>query len=127
MIERSASSRPFVGRARELAELQDALGEAAAGRGGLVVVTGEPGIGKTRLLQELSDQAAGDFDVLSGRCWEEGGAPAYWPWIQAIRAGSGDFESIAAFAGERAGQGRDPESVRFALFDAVSRFLLERD
>src|SRR5438045_533035 len=100
MNERSASSRPFVGRARELAELQDALGEAAAGRGGLMVVTGEPGIGKTRLLQELAERARSDFAVLSGRCWEEGGAPAYWPWIQVIRSAGGDFEAIATLPGD---------------------------
>src|SRR3954451_13791683 len=125
MIERSASSRPFVGRARELAELQEALGEAGAGRGGLVVVTGEPGIGKTRLLQELSERARGDFAVLSGRCWEEGGAPAYWPWIQVVRSAGSDFEAVAT-GGGGTGHERDPESVRFALFDGVTRFLIDR-
>ena len=127
MREQTASSRPFVGRARELAELQEALAEAAAGRGGLVAVTGDPGIGKTRLLQELAAQAGGDFEVLSGRCWEEGGAPAYWPWIQVVRAAGGELEALAADAAGGSRQDRDPESVRFALFDAVARFLLDRE
>src|SRR4051812_28205282 len=76
------SPRPFVGRARELEELRASLDDAAAGRGRLVLVTGEPGIGKTRLLQELAGAAAErGWEVLTGRCWEGGGAPAYWPWI----------------------------------------------
>lgn len=131
-MRRSASggrrpSRPFVGRGRELEELQEALEEAAAGRGGVTIVTGDAGIGKTRLLTEVADQAVGrDWAVLAGRCWEEGGAPAYWPWIQVVRAAGGDFAAIAATAAAPAGEQTDPESVRFALFDAVTRFLLDR-
>lgn len=106
--------------------MREALGDAAEGRGALVAVTGDPGIGKSRLLQELAHEAA-DWQVLTGRCWEEGGAPAYWPWIQVVRAAGGDFEALAAAPADAAGQQRDPESVRFALFDAVTRFLLGRD
>ena len=121
------SSRPFVGRGRELEELQEALEEAAAGRGGVMIVTGDAGIGKTRLLTEVADQAAArEWAVLTGRCWEEGGAPAYWPWIQVVRAAGGDFEEIAAPSAGSAVEQADPESVRFALFDAVTRFLLDR-
>ena len=64
--------------------------------------------------------------MLAGRCWEEGGAPAYWPWIQVVRAAGGDFEEIAAPSAGAAVEQTDPESVRFALFDAVTRFLLDR-
>jgi eukaryotic-like serine/threonine-protein kinase len=115
--------RPFVGRARELEYLGDALEDAAAGRGSLVLITGEPGIGKTRLMQEFAKLAsADDWRVLMARCWEEGGAPAYWPWIQVVRELGGEFE--------RLGRGRDstrpavdPESARFALFETMTRFL----
>jgi type II secretory pathway predicted ATPase ExeA len=120
------SARPFVGRGREIEELRDALERAAAGYGGVVVVTGEAGIGKTRLLQEAADRAADEgWTVLAGRCWEEGGAPAYWPWIQVVRAAGADFAEVVA-PSAHAGDQADPESVRFALFDAVTRFLLER-
>src|SRR3712207_4432011 len=78
-----SGTRPFVGRERELDELQSALRDARGGRGSLYLLTGEPGIGKTRLAAVLSDEArAQGVRVAWGRCWENGGAPAYWPWIQ---------------------------------------------
>ena len=77
----------FVGRERELSLLEDALADARAGRGRLVVLAGEAGIGKSRLADELAARAkVGGTRVLWGRCWEAGGAPAYWPWVQALRA-----------------------------------------
>ena len=50
--------RPFVGRAGELESLHDALAEAGAGRGALVLITGEPGIGKIRSMHEFANVAA---------------------------------------------------------------------
>ena len=77
----------FVGRERELAELSGGLEDALAGRGRLVLLVGEPGIGKSRLTEELVTNArARGARVLVGRCWEAGGAPAYWPWVQSLRA-----------------------------------------
>jgi tetratricopeptide (TPR) repeat protein len=77
----------FVGRDRELSELTGALDGAAAGRGGLYLLSGEPGIGKTRLAERCADIAAArGFTVLWGRCWESGGAPTYWPWVQVLRS-----------------------------------------
>jgi len=76
----------FVGRERELAELRSALDDTSSGRGRLFMLSGEPGIGKTRLADELAGEAASrGMWVVWGRCWEGGGAPAYWPWIQVIR------------------------------------------
>jgi class 3 adenylate cyclase len=115
----------FIGRARELDELRATLEEAASGLGRLVLVTGEPGIGKTRLIQELGRTASEQgWRLLAGRCWEEGGAPAYWPWIQLIRAAGGDFERLAESRRSDSGS-VDPDTVRLRLFDAVSRFLEE--
>ena len=117
-----ASGRPFVGRTGELHELRAALDEAHDGRGLLVLLSGEPGIGKTRLMQEAAREAGErGWRVAAGRCWEEGGAPAYWPWIQAVRALGGDVERFAAAAG---GSG-DPETERFRLFDAAGQFLID--
>jgi eukaryotic-like serine/threonine-protein kinase len=113
--------RPFVGRAQELETLHDALLEAGAGRGSLVLTSGEPGIGKTRLMQELGKLASvADWRVVTARCWEEGGAPAYWPWIQIVRDAGGEFERLTPPAREGA---PDPDSARLRLFDAVVRFL----
>src|SRR3989442_11259127 len=77
----------LVGRGRELDELVGALADAGAGRGSLFLVTGEPGVGKTRLVDALSARArdVGAL-VLWGRCWESGGAPPYWPWGEGICA-----------------------------------------
>jgi DNA-binding SARP family transcriptional activator len=82
-----AARGAFVGRDAELDAMLGALDEAIGGRGRLVLLEGEPGIGKSRLAEELSAQArARGAHVLVGRCWEAGGAPAYWPWVQALRA-----------------------------------------
>src|SRR4051794_34620490 len=76
-----------VGRDRELARIDARLGEAAAARGGVVLISGEPGIGKTRLVLDAAGAARGrDLGVAWGRCPEAGGAPAFWPWIQVVRA-----------------------------------------
>ena len=77
----------FVGRHREMGELKAALEDALSGRGRLVTLVGEPGIGKTRTAQELATYAGlRQCQVLWGRCYEGGGAPPYWPWVQAIRS-----------------------------------------
>jgi len=76
-----------VGREREVDELCEATDLALAGRGQLVLISGEPGIGKTRLAEELTTYAhLRDALVLWGRCYEGEGAPAYWPWMQVVRA-----------------------------------------
>src|SRR5262245_36650245 len=78
---------PFVGRGEELARLWDGVENALATRGSLYLLVGDPGIGKTRLADELGGRAAErQVPVLWGRCWESGGAPAYWPWVQILRA-----------------------------------------
>jgi DNA-binding SARP family transcriptional activator len=87
---RATTSEPrsaFVGREAELDELRAGLEAAVAGRGRLVLVSGEPGAGKSRLAEQLTREAsARGARVLTGRCWEGGGAPAYWPWVQSLRA-----------------------------------------
>ncbi|MGY1704136.1 BTAD domain-containing putative transcriptional regulator [Geodermatophilus sp. SYSU D00697] len=72
----------FVGRATELDALGAAWASAGAGRGTAVVVTGEPGIGKTRLVEAFAGRSGAA--VRWGRCAEIGGAPPYWPWQQVL-------------------------------------------
>jgi class 3 adenylate cyclase/tetratricopeptide (TPR) repeat protein len=139
------SRSTFVGRDRELRQLLDVLDTAATGRGRLVLISGEPGIGKSRLADELAAHARmRRARVLWGRCWEAGGAPAYWPWVQAIRAYIRDTDPSALR--EQMGNGvsdiaqmlpelrdlfpevvppasADPEGARFRLFDSTASFL----
>lgn len=77
----------FVGRERELAELAPALEDLAAGRGRLFLVSGDSGVGKTRLADELASRAKdAGARVLWGRCSKRAGAPPYWPWTQALQS-----------------------------------------
>jgi MoxR-like ATPase len=70
----------LVGRERELSELRTALDGAVEGRGRLVLLAGEAGIGKTRLVQELALYATQqDARALWAHCWAGAGAPAFWP------------------------------------------------
>jgi DNA-binding SARP family transcriptional activator len=118
----SAGARPgrraagiFVGRERELAELSPALEDAAAGRGRLFLISGESGIGKTRLVDELASRAKdAGASVLWGRCSKRGGAPPYWPWTQALRALGGDVPELDAAADQEA---------RFRLFVEIAASL----
>lgn len=129
-------AQPFVGRTRELDEVLSALPAAAAGHGSLFLISGEPGIGKSRLMGTVAEYAEEQgWRVLTGRCWEGGGAPAYWPWIQIVRAAGGEFAELAPAPEAGGGSGRqrrsamsepvDPEAARFQLFDEVARFLAD--
>ncbi len=135
----------FVGRARELEALMGGIDDAFAGRGRLFLLCGEPGIGKSRLAEELARRArARGATVLVGRCWEAGDAPAYWPWIQALRsyvracdgdvlaeqagAGAADLAQVIPELADRLPglpppSTLEPDLVRFRLFDATAEFL----
>src|SRR5512133_3386138 len=123
--------RPFVGRVQELADLVSALEEATWGRGSLVLVMGEPGIGKTRLMSGLARVGSErGVRVVTGRCWEEGGAPPYWPWLQVIRALGGALEDLVIFTNSTGASRSTPPAVmpeggRLRLFDVVAAFLTE--
>jgi tetratricopeptide (TPR) repeat protein len=86
----------LVGRERELATLRTLLGVAGGGRGRTAVVLGEPGIGKTALVEAFAAGAQEQgVRVAWGRCTERD-APAFWPWRQALRAlGAGALADAA--------------------------------
>jgi DNA-binding CsgD family transcriptional regulator/tetratricopeptide (TPR) repeat protein len=140
-------SEVFVGRHREIEAMCAALDAASAGRGGLTLVAGDPGIGKTRTALELTAHAAKrSARVLWGRCHEEEGAPPYWPWVQILRAAVGALASEELQADLEAGAGDiaeilpeirprladlgapailpDPTTTRFRLFGSITRFLI---
>ena len=126
-------------------ELHAALAEARAGRGRLFLLTGESGIGKSRLLEETAVAAERiGVRVAWGRGWESGGTPPYWPWVQVLRseaAGLNDGDLAARLSAHGARLSRllpelgprvggitpAPESelpgARYAFFDAVVSFL----
>ena len=134
----------FVGRAAELAELRAALERAKSRKGGVVLVAGEPGIGKSELADRVAAEAiATGSKVLSGRSWEGEGAPPYWPWAQIIRdhvreLAPADLESTLGGAAPYLAQivpeirdrlpslpapsPLDSEQARFRLFDSITTF-----
>jgi DNA-binding CsgD family transcriptional regulator len=136
---------PLVGREGELGALTADLDAALAGHGGLVLLAGEPGIGKTRLAEELAAAATSRGAlVLWGRCWEGAGAPAFWPWVQVVRAyvelgdpaalradmgaGAADIAQLVPAVRARlpelpAPPPVEPEAARFRLFDSLTGFL----
>jgi tetratricopeptide (TPR) repeat protein len=140
----SAMGSTFVGRVSELGELRRGLADARAGRGRLFLLVGDAGIGKTRLADELASSTGDEARVLWGRCWESGGAPVYWPWVQALRScvagiddgmlaaqlghGAADVAQIVPEVRTRLSlpespAPRDPEAARFQLFDSAATFL----
>ncbi len=144
-VEGVGGPGPFVGRERELRELVRGLDAALAGEGRLFLISGEPGIGKSRLVEQLARRARDrGAEVIVGRCWEAGGAPAYWPWVQALRTyvrdrdpellrsqlgrGAPDIAQILPELNELFGElpappSGDPEGARFRLFEATASFL----
>jgi hypothetical protein len=125
------AGRSFVGRAAQLADLDRALVDAASGRGELVLLVGEPGIGKTRLAVEVARRAPEHAVAVAWATCPESGAPAFWPWTQVLRslidAGcpAGDLGAGAVLLDPAAAPtaGNDPELARFLLFDAVETAL----
>src|SRR5438128_2640377 len=135
----------FVGRGREIGERRAAVEDVGGGRGRLVLLVGEPGIGKTRMASEIATYARmRGCQVLWGRAVESGGAPAYWPWVQVIRAymherdpqnaiaemgsGAADIAQVVSDVRARlhdlaAPPSLEPEQARFRLFDSVTTFL----
>jgi DNA-binding SARP family transcriptional activator len=98
---------PFVGREAERSELRRALDRAAAGEGGLVLISGEPGVGKSRLAEEFAAEAGSRFRVLVGHCYESGRDLPYMPWVELIEAAMASSE---------------PDELRRALGDEAAEF-----
>jgi class 3 adenylate cyclase/tetratricopeptide (TPR) repeat protein len=83
LVERT----PFVGREAERAELRRCVEQAANGQGALVVIGGEPGVGKTRLAEEMALEARQrGLLTLVGHCYETEGAPPYIPFVEIVEA-----------------------------------------
>jgi hypothetical protein len=116
---------PLVARAGVLAEVDSVLAAARAGRGELLMITGEPGIGKTRLAEEAARRADG-FEVIWTWCPAAAGAAALRPWSRVLRILAGGHAAVARLIADspfltalanpaRAGGDRDPEGARTQL------------
>lgn len=136
---------PFVGRGRELAILANSLGEARAAHAVIVLLAGEPGIGKTRLLEEFPGPTlAAGVTVLHGGSSQAHGMPPYLPFLEAlgayvaaapvealraaIGAGAASVARVLPEVSVRLGEvqalpGVQPEQERLRLFDAVAGFV----
>ncbi len=105
----------LAGRDQELAALRGWLAEALAGHGRLVVLTGPPGIGKTRLAEELAGGARHNGQrVLWGRAVDERGAPPLWPWRRILSAvGVAGQDRLIGGGGPDSARSDDLAAARF--------------
>lgn len=123
----------WVGREHELGLLDAVASQALEGRGESLLLLGEAGIGKTRLLEELAERARGSgLCVAWGRGWELGNAPSFWPWREILRcllerpaaprALAGHLEPLLDSHGH---DGRGPAAGpdAFELYEAVQSYL----
>ncbi len=119
----------LVGRDETVARLRHALDQSLAARGRVVLVAGEPGIGKTAVLSALAAEAAGRSVLVAwGQCWDDAMAPAYWPWTQVLRELGDDAEGESAdglLSGRDGPAAGDAPGDRFELFDRARTILIE--
>ena len=104
---------------------------AVEAHGGVQLVVGEPGIGKTRLAEEVAALAGKrGLTVAWGRAWETGGAPPFYPWIEVLEALGGQAAGAPSLDESRPTRGEsvstDAAHERFARFERVAAFLRER-
>jgi predicted ATPase len=127
-----------------MTELGAGIDDLMQGRGNVFLFVGEPGIGKTRLADEVGRSAASRGAAVHwGRAWEAGGAPSYWPFVQVVRSILRGLD-VPAILAELGAHARELSTLipeirvrltedergevvaprdRFQLFDAVGAFL----
>jgi DNA-binding SARP family transcriptional activator len=124
-----ASADAYFGRDAELGQVASAARDAAQGRMQIVLVAGDAGAGKSALAGVASRRLAAEgWTVTTGRCPEHEGAPAGWPWAEALRRvartiAPGEPQALAALLTDAPVQGGDAAAARFRLHRAVSEYL----
>ncbi|MGV9306661.1 AAA family ATPase [Nonomuraea sp. NPDC003727] len=134
---RTHDAQALIGREHPAALLRAEISRTTASHGGLVLVTGEAGIGKTTLVTSAAERARHDGAlVLSGSCWDSEAAPGYWPWVQVIRglrrttewpvveeAADGSLAALLGDGGASDG-GASEGGDAFRVYDAVTTALV---
>jgi len=119
----------LVGRRLAVGALRSAVDAAVGGAGGVVLLAGEAGMGKTALASEAVAYAkARGAAAVWGTCWEGGGAPGFWPWIQVMRAltaeadGTGEavLAELTGVSAERGAGLGDESAFRFRTYDLAA-------
>ncbi len=149
VIEQGRDSDPFLGRGEARRTLASAAARCRAGSGGLVVLFGESGVGKSRLLLEFEPELhAAGFQIYTSYCHEGPGAQALWPWAQVLRQPlvepsveileryfAGVLPEVVHLVPEWRSyaprseahipwrESTPPEQARFQLFDAIWKFM----
>lgn len=137
----ASDASDFVGRETVLERLAGALDTAISGRGRIVVLVGEPGIGKTRTVERALERISGRAGIHFGHCFDGEGAPSYWPFVQifrslldetedeslaeTFRAGGADLLPLVPELAERLprlaeSEPLEGEQARFRFFDSVA-------
>jgi DNA-binding SARP family transcriptional activator len=141
--ERPTTGWVTVGRDHEVAELERVLDRAVAGEPAYALLVGEPGIGKSRLVERLSESAARQgFVVATGRCAQDDGAPPLWPWSLALgdlgredgrpldveveRLLSGDLSGHLSGHAETDEASESAERQAFRAWESIAREVLGR-
>ncbi|HTL38210.1 MAG TPA: ATP-binding protein, partial [Kofleriaceae bacterium] len=102
----------LVGRERELEQLRDVCRQARDGRGRVIVVSADPGLGKSALVEEVATELGAAFSVTWGRAWELADAPAYFPLWPCLKSLGISFD------------GRGDEAGAFELWERVLEALV---
>ena len=143
LARKDAMTRPrgreIIGRAEPQSRLEQVALASATGRRSAVLVSGAAGMGKTSLIRAAFDTSSDGSAVGWGTCWQGGGAPGFWPWMQAldgltraigrdaaVLAAGDDRDRLATLIRELGPAPEttdDPDRQRFLLLDAVVRWL----
>ncbi|MEU6414058.1 BTAD domain-containing putative transcriptional regulator [Microbispora sp. NPDC046933] len=119
-ITRARADAP-IARDEQLGRLAERFSALRQGRGGVLSLTGEAGVGKTHLARLAASEAESQgITVVWGRCVEAEAAPPFWPWLQALRE-LGERGRVAArlMAGEGTDTTADPGRALFELYEHV--------